>query len=102
MVNWGLIILRNYNAELFAFGKRLNEDIEDSLLRQAFVDKAYGNAERIRQEELGLNVEALNLADNEFMAAEGLVILQNHLKFILASEFPKFPHEGIKLVKRVF
>jgi len=89
----------NYNAELFAFGKRLSEDIEDSLLRQALTDKGYVNQERLRQEQVGLNVETFGLKDNEFMSQEGGVILEKHVNTTLTSEFPLFPQEGIQAVQ---
>jgi len=44
----------NYRAELYAFGKRLGENFEESLLTRAFIDKSFIHEEKKRQEELDL------------------------------------------------
>ena len=43
----------NYESELYAFGKRLNEDFNKLLIRQAFVNPGYALAEKTKLEELG-------------------------------------------------
>ena len=47
---------RNYGAELFAFGCRLGEKFDESLLREAFTTEEYAKAEAKRQQELGVQV----------------------------------------------
>ena len=49
-------LFRNYGAELFAFGCRLGEKFDDSLLREAFTTEGYARAEARRQRELGVQV----------------------------------------------
>ena len=49
-------VCRNYGAELFAFGCRLGEKFEESLLREAFTTEEYARAEAKRQQELGVQV----------------------------------------------
>lgn len=95
---------RNYRAELFAFGKRIGEDFDEALLRQAFTDSSYVTNEKLRQEELGLTTEALGLKDNDTMALEGQNILDNYLTTLLTYEFPLLPDDGIRLFNpmRVF
>ncbi len=48
-----LILNRNYDAEVFAFARRLNEKFNDNLLRQAFVDPSFTASEKIRLKDLG-------------------------------------------------
>jgi len=90
----------NYRAELYAFGKRLGENFEESLLTQAFVDKSFVHEERKRQEELGLNPETVTLPrmDNTELVKRGEELLNKVLASFLQKEFPKLPNEGIKAV----
>ena len=54
-------ICRNYGAELFAFGCRLGEKFEESLLREALTTEEYAKAEARRQQELGVQVRHISL-----------------------------------------
>jgi large subunit ribosomal protein L44 len=44
----------NYDSEIFAFGKRLNEEFNESLLKQAFIDPTYAISQKNQLKELGV------------------------------------------------
>lgn len=58
----------NLEAELFAFGKRLNEDFDSDLLLQAFTDRSYVIKEEMKQKEMEFEVK---MKDNRELAEEG-------------------------------
>lgn len=61
----------NLEAELYSFGKRLNEDFDPELLLQAFTDRSYVVSEELKQKEIDFD---LKLTDNKKLAEEGKVI----------------------------
>ena len=44
----------NYESELYAFGKRLNEDFNQTKLQQAFTDRSYIVQEEMKQKAVGI------------------------------------------------
>jgi large subunit ribosomal protein L44 len=49
---------RNYDAEIFAFSKRLNEDFNETILKQAFVHPSYLALEKEKLKEIGTRLGA--------------------------------------------
>lgn len=43
----------NYEAEIFAFGKRLHEEFDKNLLKQAFIHREYANLQEIQAKDQG-------------------------------------------------
>lgn len=58
----------NLEAELYAFGKRLNEDFDADLLLQAFTDRSYVIMEEMKQKEIKFDLE---MKDNRELADGG-------------------------------
>lgn len=58
----------NLEAELYAFGKRLNEDLDSDLLLQAFTDRSYVIKEEMKQKEMEFD---LKMNDNRELAEGG-------------------------------
>lgn len=58
----------NLEAELYAFGKRLNEEFDADLLLQAFTDRSYVIKEEMKQKEMEFD---LKMKDNRELADEG-------------------------------
>lgn len=85
---------RNYKAELFAFGSRLNEQFNERLLREALTDQSYIHQERKKQEELGIDTAALEIRSNMELAEFGAKLTENVLKEFLLKEFPLLPQPG--------
>ena len=90
-INW------NYDCEIFAFGKRLGEEFEESLLRQAFVHRSYVDQETQKRSELGLDFDSLpmELEDNSELASSGEKILSRYLKAYLRNVYPYMFEECI-------
>lgn len=47
----------NLEAELYAFGKRLNEEFDSDLLLQAFTDRSYVIKEEMTQKEINIDIK---------------------------------------------
>lgn len=58
----------NLEAELYAFGKRLNEEFDSELLLQAFTDRSYVIKEEMKQKEMELDIK---MKDNRELAEQG-------------------------------
>lgn len=86
----------NYDAELYAFGKRLQEDFEGSLLREALTDSSYIAQEVSRQQALGVTVPALTMKGNSELAAVGANIIYDYCVKYLRASLPLLPEEGIR------
>lgn len=85
----------NYGAELFAFGCRLGEKFDDSLLREAFTTEGYARAEARRQRELGVQfAEPPNT--NLRLAEKGEKLLERALLGYVRAAFPYLPEEGVQ------
>lgn len=89
----------NPRAELFAFGKRLNESFDQELLQQAFTLRSYINQEEMRQRSVGIEEPELNLKDNRALAERGSQILGEYVEAFVRAHLPKFPEDGVRAVK---
>lgn len=89
----------NLRAELYAFGKRLNEEFNEDLLQEAFTDRSYVIQQEMRQQELEIEEPLLNLNDNRNLAGKGEEILNEYITAFLNVHLPNFPSDGIKAVK---
>ena len=90
----------NYDAELYAFGKRLHEDFSESILRSAFVQESYIEQEKQKQQDvLGTEVEtessALGVEGNTELAFSGHSIASNYIVAYLRKAFPKLNESGV-------
>ncbi|KAJ9600027.1 hypothetical protein L9F63_009691 [Diploptera punctata] len=85
----------NFQAELFAFGKRLGEDFRKDLLQRAFTHRSYIFQEEMKQKEVGIEDPQLGLQDNNELAEIGEKLMSRFLKQHLRSGLPRFPEEGI-------
>ncbi|XP_045503762.1 39S ribosomal protein L44, mitochondrial [Colias croceus] len=86
----------NLEAELYAFGKRLNEDFDSSLLMQAFTDRSYVIKEEMKQKEMEF---AIQMKDNRELAEKGMKFMEEYIQLYLEVVLPKFPKEGINGIK---
>ncbi|KAM4836617.1 large ribosomal subunit protein mL44 [Thomomys bottae] len=88
----------DYQAEIQAFGHRLQETFSIDLLKTAFVNSCYIESEEAKRQKLGLEKEAvpLNLKDNKELCEQGMSFSQTCLTQFLENEFPDLPAEGIK------
>ncbi|XP_077147280.1 large ribosomal subunit protein mL44 [Ranitomeya variabilis] len=88
----------DYHAEIVAFSKRLHENFSIQLLKTAFVSPSYLVQEEGRRRELGLDREtaALNLQDNQTLAAVGSDFTVSYLTSALQQAFPSLPRAGLE------
>ncbi|KAK3886336.1 hypothetical protein Pcinc_009512 [Petrolisthes cinctipes] len=88
----------NYDAELYAFGKRLQEEFEDEVLRAALTDASYIRQEIQRQQDLGVSSPALMMSSNEELSDGGAKVITDYSSKFLRAALPLFPEEGISAV----
>uniref|UniRef100_D3TMI2 Large ribosomal subunit protein mL44 n=1 Tax=Glossina morsitans morsitans TaxID=37546 RepID=D3TMI2_GLOMM len=88
----------NYRAELFAFGKRLNEDFQIPLLQTALIQESYVAKEKLKQEELGVENVYIQLKHNAELAEHGQRLAKAYIEAFVAHSLPKMPAEGHKAV----
>ncbi|KAL1140137.1 hypothetical protein AAG570_000069 [Ranatra chinensis] len=89
------IVFRNYDAELYAFGKRLGEEFDKELLRQALTERSYIVQEENRQKSVGIESD-LDLSDNNFFVFEGEQLMSDYVTQYLKTNLPRLPSEYIK------
>ncbi|XP_049879150.1 39S ribosomal protein L44, mitochondrial [Pectinophora gossypiella] len=87
----------NLEAEIYAFGKRLNEDFDQDLLLQAFTDRSYVIKEEMKQKEMEIDIK---MKDNKTLAEEGEKFMKEYIQLYLEAVLPKFPMEGIAGIKQ--
>ncbi|XP_055904201.1 39S ribosomal protein L44, mitochondrial [Eupeodes corollae] len=86
----------NYSAELYAFGKRLNEEFDQSSLQSALTNRSYIIQEENQQREVGIEEPQVNLTDNTKLMEKGAAIVADYIDAFLRYSLPKVPEEGIK------
>ncbi|XP_045930231.1 39S ribosomal protein L44, mitochondrial [Micropterus dolomieu] len=90
----------DYHAEVQAFSSRLNESFSLELLKTAFVNPCYLQAEQERRQGLGMDSEttALVLKDNIKMSKKGASFTESFLTDWCRASFPSLPSEGVESI----
>lgn len=90
----------DYNAEVQAFSSRLNESFSLELLKTAFINPCYLQAELARRQGLGLDVNttALHLKDNADLSMKGVGFTSSFLADFCKTSFPKLPSEAVESI----
>lgn len=88
----------NYRAEVYACGKRLQENFNNDLLHRAFVHRAHVSAEVDRQKELGIYDENQKVFDNTELVKRGDKLISKCTRDFLIASLPKMPEQGINAV----
>ncbi|XP_050083938.1 39S ribosomal protein L44, mitochondrial [Anopheles aquasalis] len=89
----------NYNAEIFAFGKRLQENFEPSVLQQAFTHRSFIEQEKQKQAAVGIEEPVLGVNDNRELIAQGDALIQQHVEAFLLKALPRLPHQFIGSIR---
>ncbi|XP_014254443.1 39S ribosomal protein L44, mitochondrial [Cimex lectularius] len=97
-VNRSTFIEWNYNAEIYAFGKRLGEDFDQSALKQALLDESYIKKLAKEQKSVGLEAET-NIKSNMDMAEEGETLIQDYINKYLTTTLPYLPNKYIETIQ---
>lgn len=88
---------RNFGSEVYAFGKRLGEEFDDTLLRQAFTDKQYILEISKEQEKVGVESgDGRVMNSNEELAREGRELISQYVFGFLRHTFKNLPEEGVR------
>lgn len=88
----------NYDAEIYAFGVRLNEKFAPALLQQAFVDQSYIAQEEMKQQAVGIENPIIQLVENTSLIQKGDELITEFTIIYLNLLLPKYPREGIKAI----
>lgn len=92
MIEW------NYRSEIFAFSRRLNENLSEDTLRQVFAHQSY--VQNLRQNQIKFNLPEQNIKSNAEMVHRGSKLLDKCLKPYLRYTFNKVPEDGIDHIAR--
>lgn len=90
----------DYHAEVQAFSVRLHENFSTELLKTAFVNPCYLQAEQERRKCLGVDSEAtaLVLKDNIQLSEKGAGFTKSFLTDWCRASFPSLPSEGLESI----
>lgn len=88
-LNW------NYDCEISAFSKRLNEEFKQPILKQAFVHPSFIQSQKSSLQEIGLEISE-SAMNNLELRTEGESITTNYLKALLRFWYTKIPNQGIE------
>lgn len=89
----------NYKAEIYSFGKRLNEEFDQILLTQAFTQPSFIAQEELRQREVGVEEPDLHIKDNRDLVILGNEIIRKYVDAFVCVHLPLCPDDGIKAIK---
>lgn len=90
----------NYDAEIYAFGKRLGEEFNAATLKRAFVTSSYVAKEIEQRSALGLESDEshVELEDNEDLMRLGESTAEQYITHYLKHCFPLIPDNGIRSI----
>lgn len=91
-------MFRNYNIELFAFSKRLGENLPLDQVRRAMIDKSLLDVGLMEREKWGVGDLGGDFEHNEELAAKGHLLLEEFVPKYLRYFLQRAPEEIIKLV----
>lgn len=87
----------NYNSEIFAFGKRLNENFDSDLLKKAFKTRSFIILEEQKHKEIG--VEGIPLEDNLSLVKRGEHLIETYINEFVKKSLPSLPDDGVNSVR---
>ncbi|XP_069580880.1 large ribosomal subunit protein mL44 [Brachyistius frenatus] len=92
----------DYHAEVQAFNTRLHENFSLDLLKTAFINPCYLQAEQERRKSLGVDSEtaALVLKDNIQLSRNGVGFTESFLTDWCRASFPSLPGEAVDGIVR--
>lgn len=89
----------NWNAEVFAFSKRLHEDFNPQYLQDAFTMRSFIIQEEQKQQAVGIENPITNLKDNAELADSGSDLLSAYVEMFISSQLPKLSILGVRSVR---
>ena len=97
----------NYNAEVFAFSKRLGEEFDDKLLKRALTQRSYIVMEEEKQRAVGIEDPKLALEDNSEFSEQGEKFMKNYIQrylrtcLLYTSVIPRMLHFSREMRKSI-
>ncbi|XP_070685568.1 large ribosomal subunit protein mL44 [Pempheris klunzingeri] len=90
----------DFHAEIQAFSSRLHENFSSELLKVAFINPCYLQAEQERRQALGVDpgTTALALKDNIELSKKGASFTKSFLTDWCRASLPSLPSEGVQSV----
>lgn len=90
----------DYHAEVQAFSIRLQENFSTPLLKTAFINPCYLQAEQQRRQNLGVDSEgaALNLEHNQELSKAGAAFTEGFLTDFCTAAYPSLPAEAVQSI----
>lgn len=83
----------NYRSEIFAFSRRLQENISEDTLREVFSHPSYIDSMKQTQQEY--NLPEANIRSNQELVQRGMQLLDDCIKPYLRYTFNRMPEDGI-------
>lgn len=84
----------NYRSEIFAFSRRLQENLSENTLRRVLAHPSY--VDSVKRSQAKLSLPDPNLESNEGMVVRGEQLLDQCLKPYLRHVYPRVPEDGIQ------
>lgn len=86
----------NYRSEIYAFSRRLQENLSENTLRQVFSQPSYIESLKAKQAELKL--PEINLISNQKLVERGNDLLEMSTKPYLRHSYRLIPEEGVEAI----
>jgi large subunit ribosomal protein L44 len=88
----------NYRSEIFAFSRRLHENLSEDTLRQVFTQPSY--AKLVEQNQAKLNLPHIDIKTNNELRRSGEQLLDHFIRPYLRCMFNRMPEDGIDHISR--
>ncbi|XP_053658885.1 39S ribosomal protein L44, mitochondrial [Anopheles marshallii] len=89
----------NYNAEIFAFGKRLQESFDPNVLQQAFTHQSFIEQEIRKQAAVGIEQPVLGVTDNRDLIVQGERLIADNVEAFLLTALSRLPRQFISSIR---
>ncbi|XP_058118730.1 large ribosomal subunit protein mL44 [Anopheles ziemanni] len=89
----------NYSAEIFAFGKRLQENFDANVLQQAFTHQSFIEQETNKQTAVGIEQPVLGVSDNRELITQGEQLVSDYVEAFLLTTLPKLPRQFVAAIR---
>lgn len=83
----------NYRSEIFAFSRRLQENLGEDLLRQVFTHQSY--LDNLQRNQMKYDLPSLKIESNTKLISRGIELLSATIKPYLRHLFRHMPEDGI-------
>lgn len=83
----------NYRAEIFAFSRRIQENLSETTLVRVFAHPSY--VDSIKKQQLKYDLPSIDIESNADLVTRGNQILDHCIKAYLRYTYSRLPEEGI-------